>query len=861
MKLFKEHLTIGSNDTGATLTSANLGSYDNSVSSGDDDVFFDYRTDWATTALLATGGSVVGFQIDCDSPATSCTTFSSQEELYILSGWTYRPDSGGSDVVVTHDVEIIGTLNMDDNDLGITGSFLNSGTFTKTSGQEIIFTSTSTGETINSGGSAFHDVTFNGSGGGWTATTSAMAIDGVLTITAGNYDTGAVNNTVTGATSVTGTLTISSTTGTKTFTGNVTINSSGTWNETAAEDIEFAGDLTNNQTFTASTGVHTFSGTSKALAGTLSIPNTTVTGTLTNNGTLTVSTALSGSGTLTQGASDTLNIGGTSGITTLTATASGNTVNYTSTGAGQTVKATTYHHLGIDKSGQTATLGGNTTLNGDLTITAGTLQLSTLDFTVTGASSITGTLNDNSATGTNLFIGAVTVNNGGTWTTTNDPAFTFRGGLTVNSTSTFTSGSGTYTFNTNAQTVAGTQTYTITNVQNDVTSSTGLTFSGSTATVTTLTQGTNAILTFSGAMPTITTLTATTSGNTVRYTSTSGAQTVKATTYVNVEIDKSGQTATLGGATTLTGNMTITAGTLDIDDTNDYALAVGGNWSNAGTFNAHEGTVTLNTGTTTTVGGGPTTFYNLTITHTSAKEVNFSTTGAHIIHVTNTFTVAGNASQLIKLYSTSGTNKWHFHPTGTANVDYADVKDGGCESGAITITPTNSNNGGNNESCWSFGQTLTFSLSANSINLGTLTTGAAGTGTHTISAATSATGGFAISYFGPTLTNLLNAIYTIPVYTSGASSPGTAGFGINLKNNATPDIGAEPVTNSGTCGIASGYGTADAYTFVASTTTTITSVTAAADCVYTASYVGNISNVSAAGDYETDIIYTITATF
>jgi len=181
--------------------------------------------------------------------------------------------------------------------------------------------------------------------------------------------------------------------------------------------------------------------------------------------------------------------------------------------------------------------------------------------------------------------------------------------------------------------------------------------------------------------------------------------------------------------------------------------------------------------------------------------------------------------------------------------------------GSITITTPSSIDSGNNESCWSFVDTMTFSLSANSISLGTLSTGSASSGSHTISAVTTAAGGFAISYFAATLTNQQAGSYTIPVYSSSASSPGTAGFGINLKDNATPNVGAEPVVNSGTCGIAAGYGTADAYTFVASTNTTITSVTAPADCVYTASYVANISTVTGAGDYSTVITYVVTGTF
>ena len=79
----------------------------------------------------------------------------------------------------------------------------------------------------------------------------------------------------------------------------------------------FPGGITNNGTFTAGSGVHTFDPNNQALTGTFSIPNVTVGTsdyyTLTNNGTLTVGTALSGTcGTSAQGANATLNIGGTS---------------------------------------------------------------------------------------------------------------------------------------------------------------------------------------------------------------------------------------------------------------------------------------------------------------------------------------------------------------------------------------------------------------------------------------------------------------------------------------------------------------------------------------------------------------------
>jgi len=408
-------------------------------------------------------------------------------------------------------------------------------------------------------------------------------------------------------------------------------------------------------TITVNGTLNTSNGTSRALSGT----------------TLTIGS----SGTVTANAS-TITLSGTTG-TLFTITSGGVFTFGTSTVVFSGNGDATLHSAAIaiafnamTSSGTgTKTLGAGIITNGALTISDGTLQLSSFDVTANSTTSITGTLNDDSATGTNLFVGAVTINSGGVWTTSNNPAFTFRGGLTNDSSSGFTSGSGIYTFNTNAQTVSGTQSFTITNLTNSVTSSTGLSFSGAQPTVTTLTQGSSAQLTFSGSMPTITTLTATASGNTVSYTSTAGAQTVISTTYVNVTIDKSGQTATLGGNIILNDTLTITAGALDVGS--NYSINLK-SWTDtgSGTFTEGGGTVTFDVASGTI--NSNETFENVTINHAG------TTTLGAALDLDDTLTITAGALDVsgtnygisLKSWTDSGSGTFT-EGTGTVTFDVA----------------------------------------------------------------------------------------------------------------------------------------------------------------------------------------------
>jgi uncharacterized repeat protein (TIGR01451 family) len=202
------------------------------------------------------------------------------------------------------------------------------------------------------------------SASGTTVTTSsAVTIGGNLIIGDGTmYNVGA-KLTVTGITTVgngmSGTLEISSTTGTKTFGGLVTVNASATWDNPVDEAVIFEGGITNYGSFNGGAANHTFETNNQALTGTFTLEKITVTGvTLTNNNTLTVTTSLGGTGELVNASTGILNINftGNVGITTLTTSATGNTVNYNAEG-NQNVKGSTYSNLILSASGNKKTTG------------------------------------------------------------------------------------------------------------------------------------------------------------------------------------------------------------------------------------------------------------------------------------------------------------------------------------------------------------------------------------------------------------------------------------------------------------------------------------------------------------------------
>ncbi|MFH2136534.1 MAG: hypothetical protein ABII19_02800 [Patescibacteria group bacterium] len=161
------------------------------------------------------------------------------------------------------------------------------------------------------------------------------------------------------------------------------------------------------------------------------------------------------------------------------------------------------------------------------------------------------------------------------------------------------------------------------------------------------------------------------------------------------------------------------------------------------------------------------------------------------------------------------------------------------------------------------GSTFTFTVSDNVIGFAALTpanaryaTGdAAGSdaevAAHTMSVATNATDGYAVTYNGATLTSGSDTITVASITGDDDGTPGTEQFGLSIST-------------SGDATIAAGYDNATPadWAWVASTTTTIVSeIVPTATETFSAYYLGNIATTTEPGTYTSTITYIATGTF
>ncbi len=143
------------------------------------------------------------------------------------------------------------------------------------------------------------------------------------------------------------------------------------------------------------------------------------------------------------------------------------------------------------------------------------------------------------------------------------------------------------------------------------------------------------------------------------------------------------------------------------------------------------------------------------------------------------------------------------------------------------------------------------------VSLGSLTPSTTGSGTSQMGISTNAGSGYAITVNGTTLTSGANTITANA--STAASTQGTSQFGINLRANTTPAVGADPA-GAGTGAPAAGYNTVNQYTF--NTGDQVASKASADNFrFYTVSYIANVTGAQAAGAYTTTLGYIATSTY
>ncbi len=499
-----------------------------------------------------------------------------------------------------------------------------------------------------------------------TLNNGARTIYGNLTVVAGMTLSAGASATTFGATSGTKTITSNG----KTLDFPLTFNGvGGTW------QLGDALTVGATRTVTLTNGTLDLNGQTVSMAGGVTANG----GTLANNsGTTTLSAPI------TLGSATAINVGGTQLTLSGVITGAGN--NLTVSGAGDTILSggsiTGAGTLIVNNSGSVK-LGADLDVDGNITLTAGTLDSNGHDLTVggnwtdTGAGTFTegnqavtfdgtGTINANEA------FHNVTINTGGTVTLGTD--LQMNGALTVTS---------------------GTLALAGFNIADD---------GGTTATLNNI-AGT---IQLNGNESVFWTTNDTDSG-TWEYVGTGGPYTIidfGAQDYYDLKINSSGKTFNLGADLDVNHNLTITAGTLDVTAAGcsgaSCNINVAGTWNNADTFNARTGTVTLD-GTNQSILGA-TTFYDLTKTITGASyTLTFENSQTQTIG--HTLRLEGESGNLLLLRSDSDGTQWKIDPQGTRTVSYLDVKDSNnlnvtaiaCSTGCVDAAPGSTNTN------WTFG--------------------------------------------------------------------------------------------------------------------------------------------------------------
>ncbi|NCB85759.1 MAG: hypothetical protein EOM44_14905, partial [Bacteroidia bacterium] len=158
---------------------------------------------------------------------------------------------------------------------------------------------------------------------------------------------------------------------------------------------------------------------------------------------------------------------------------------------------------------------------------------------------------------------------------------------------------------------------------------------------------------------------------------------------------------TLGGSTTVYGNINLNGGSLI--SSVESPISLKGNWSalSGTSFNHGNGTVNL-IGTNQTISGFNT-FFNFTKNISATDTLFFDTTAGSTLNVAGNLSLNGAGGNFLSLRSTTPGTQWNINPSGTLNISYLDVMDSNSTS-AIDATLGNIIDSGNNTG-WIFDNT------------------------------------------------------------------------------------------------------------------------------------------------------------
>lgn len=515
------------------------------------------------------------------------------------------------------------------------------------------------------GGLSSSNLTFSGSG-----------TMGILSMESGSQNLSNLTISRSGDLTLGSALTIG---GTLSLTGNLDFSGQSLTINGSSIDGSGGGGLKSNSTSNLTFGGSTYSGSIPYAGSGNQLNNLTFNttgGAYTWNSAVTINNNLNlNFGTLTHSSGLTMGTGSTfvKGAGSLTTSSPGALTSYNlvynsagNSGLELPSSSTTLNNLTVNVSG-TLALQSTTTINGDLSISSGTLDVGSHNLTMAGtnwtanggtftiSSSNTVTFSGTTAMGGTSVggtqFGNLTINGGATLSA---PNANMNVSGVWNNAGTFTPNSGTVTFNGGNQNIdpngqsfnsvdfAGTGTKTLQSaldVNGDLTISSTLNVgannsinvAGTWTNSGTFTPG-NGTVTFDGAAQTITSV---------------------GQSFNSITLSNSG-TKTLGDALDVNGTLTIGSGiTLDVSVSNN-SINLAGNWTNnGGIFNARTGNVTFDGGTMAINGSGTTNFNDITTGASSHINMNgiASLSGVLTLGTSSTFDADGSGSGVFTLVS------------------------------------------------------------------------------------------------------------------------------------------------------------------------------------------------------------------